>query len=430
MLLGVPLALLATGCGPAQRVATAGWHLSYRSENVFRMTTATTTSCRFVTHLSGTGNQLRVEFGSAANSPGFTVLRASVALPANAGLDVLGMTSRPLTFARWPQARVDAGRSVLSDPLGGVPVHPGTAVTVTVTASAGDATSKGVHTEPGGCRAGEPTAVGTTAGSVFSTPSNVRWVSSVLTDGAAQRSVVALGDSITEGPNGTAPWTQQLVDAGMLVGNAGVSGGAVSRVGFFGTPPGTARAIALLDEPNVTDMVLMLGTNDIAFGSSDAAILAGYDQVISAAHDRGVKISVGTILPRSDSGWTAANEATRVSVNNHLRGSWLSSRGATLIDTAAAMLDPGVPTRLLPAYNSGDGLHPNVAGSRRLGLAVLDGLLHPVVPAPSTTTKAPSPSTAPTTTPPVGSPSVTPSVPSSVPTSVGPSLSPLLRAVG
>ncbi|MDQ1631941.1 MAG: hypothetical protein QOC80_1913, partial [Frankiaceae bacterium] len=381
-------------CGPAQRVAVPGWHLSYRAENVFRTSTATTTSCRFLTRLSGSGTRVRVEFNSVPNSRGFTVLRASIALPVAAGrLDVLPATSRLLTFAHWPQTRVDGGRSVLSDPLG-VVVRPGTAVLVTVTASAGDASSKGVHTDPSGCRSGEPASVGTAPGSVFSTASNVRWVRSILTDGVAQRSVVALGDSITEGPSDAAPWTQQLLAAGMLVGNAGVYGGAISRAGFLDTPAGIVRARALLDEPNVTDLVVLLGTNDIAFGSSDAGVLAALDQVITAARDRGVKISVCTILPRSDVGWTAASEAKRISVNNHLKGNWLSSRGATLIDTAAAMQDPSVPTRLLAAYNSGDGLHPNVVGARQLGLAVLDGLLHPAVPAPvsSVTTKAPAPS--------------------------------------
>lgn len=402
LLLGVLLALLASACGQTQRVPAAGWHLSYRAENAFRMTTTTTTSCRFVTHLSGTGTRLRVEFDSAVNSPGFTVLRASVALPVSAGrLDVLPATSRPLMFARWPQTRVDGGRSVLSDPLD-VAVRPGTAVVVTVTAGAGDATSKGIATDPGGCRSGEPASVATAPGSVFSTAANVRWVRSILTEGVAQRSVVALGDSITEGPAGVAPWTQQLLAAGMLVGNAGVSGGAISRIGFFGTPPGTVRAPALLDEPNVTDLVVLLGTNDIAFGSTDTAILSGLDQVITMARDRGVKVSVCTILPRSDVGWTPANEAKRISVNDHLKGSWLSSRGATLIDTAAAMQDHTVSTRLLPAYNSGDGLHPNAAGARRLGLAVLDGLVHPVVPAPTTTPTTPtaSPSASASTGPP------------------------------
>jgi hypothetical protein len=83
------------------------------------------------------------------------------------------------------------------------------------------------------------------------------------------------------------------------------------------------------------------------------------------------------------------------------------------------MQDPSVPTRLLPSYNSGDGLHPNAAGSRRLGLAILDGLLHPVAPVPTTTTKPPTPgptatTTAPAPTPTTPAPSVSPSVMPSV----------------
>jgi hypothetical protein len=48
-----------------------------------------------------------------------------------------------------------------------------------------------------------------------------------------------------------------------------------------------------------------------------------------------------------------------------------------VIDFAAAVADPANPARLLPAYDSGDHLHPNDAGYQAIGNAVNLGLFTP-----------------------------------------------------
>jgi lysophospholipase L1-like esterase len=56
-------------------------------------------------------------------------------------------------------------------------------------------------------------------------------------------------------------------------------------------------------------------------------------------------------------GWSALQEVDRV------------------IDFDRAMRNPARPDRLLPAYDSGDGLHPSVAGYRAMaGVVGLDSL--------------------------------------------------------
>jgi lysophospholipase L1-like esterase len=103
---------------------------------------------------------------------------------------------------------------------------------------------------------------------------------------------------------------------------------------------------------------------------SAAAIIGGYQQLIARAHERGLKIFGGTILPfRNDTFgfYTPEREATRQAVN-----AWIRTSGEydAVIDFDAALRDPAHPGQLLPIYDSGDHLHPNDAGAAALANAV------------------------------------------------------------
>jgi lysophospholipase L1-like esterase len=65
----------------------------------------------------------------------------------------------------------------------------------------------------------------------------------------------------------------------------------------------------------------------------------------------------------------AEGESTRVAVNGFIRGGAFDR----VIDFESALKDPGHPTRLLPAYDRGDHLHPNDAGFTRMAQAVAAG---------------------------------------------------------
>ena len=54
-------------------------------------------------------------------------------------------------------------------------------------------------------------------------------------------------------------------------------------------------------------------------------------------------------------------------VNAWIRG---SGEFDAVIDFDRVTRDPSQPTRLLPAYDSGDHLHPNDAGYRAMGEAI------------------------------------------------------------
>ena len=98
-------------------------------------------------------------------------------------------------------------------------------------------------------------------------------------------------------------------------------------------------------------------------GSSPA-----YEHLIAAAHAAGLKIFGATLTPFQGSGYySAAREAEREAVNH-----WIRTSGAFdgVIDFDQAVRDPADPLRLLPAYDSGDHLHPDDAGYQAMADAV------------------------------------------------------------
>ena len=89
-----------------------------------------------------------------------------------------------------------------------------------------------------------------------------------------------------------------------------------------------------------------------------------------------------TVLPYEDEtfcpgAWSPERDDKRQAIN-----AWLREHGAAdglfngVIDLDAALRDPTRPSRLLPAYDCGDHLHPSDLGYRAIGdaidLALLD----------------------------------------------------------
>jgi lysophospholipase L1-like esterase len=204
--------------------------------------------------------------------------------------------------------------------------------------------------------------------------------------------VVAFGDSLTDG-NGSTPganrrWpdflARRLAPRGIGVANAGISGARV-----WGDKMGV-NAMARLDadvlsQPGARAVVMMMGINDIGwpdsgFAPSEAPMTAarlteGYRQLAEAARLRGVRIVGGTIAPFEGSlhgtplsgHYSPAKDAVRLEVNRWIRESGVFD---AVVDFDAVLRDPAHPARLLPAYDSGDHLHPNDAGYQAMAQAL------------------------------------------------------------
>jgi lysophospholipase L1-like esterase len=199
--------------------------------------------------------------------------------------------------------------------------------------------------------------------------------------------VVAFGDSITDGSRSTANtnnrWPDQLARrlaadrnaARVAVLNAGIAG---NRVLSDGAAQTGVNALARFDrdvllQPGVTHVVVMEGINDIGQARQNpspaaADLIAAHRQLIERAHARGLRIYGATLTPFEGAAyWTSEGEAKRATLNE-----WIRTARAYdgVIDFDAAVRDPGAPTKILPQYDSGDHLHPNDAGYQAMGNAV------------------------------------------------------------
>ena len=139
----------------------------------------------------------------------------------------------------------------------------------------------------------------------------------------------------------------------MAVLNAGISRNELLADGVGGPPPQARFADDVAQTLGATDVVLNIGTNDIAAGRDAAAIEAGLARFADAAQAAGKRVFLTTITPSTAGAHgTPQAIATRNAVN-----AWMRMHGrehaAGVVDFAAAVADPAHPERLAPAADAG-----------------------------------------------------------------------------
>ncbi|MFB6893731.1 SGNH/GDSL hydrolase family protein [Kitasatospora sp. NPDC056327] len=352
-------------------------------------------SLRQVVRSGAEGSRLRIRLSNQYGHGPLRLTRATVAR-AGEGAAVLPGTVRELRFSGRTDAVVPAGHDLLSDALR-LPVRPleRLAVTLYFAAATGPV---GFHEDgltTAYRAAGDRT--GDTAGDAFAgaTSESHYLLAGVEVRGAAtEGGVVAFGDSLTDGW-GSTPGTDRrypdrlaerlLADGRRLaVVNAGISGNRL----LTDSPCYGDRALDrfrrdVLDRPGVRTAVVLIGINDIGgggladqgCGSSPAVtaeqVVEGHRALIRAAHRRGLTVIGATLTPFR--GYTTyyspQKERVRDAVNRWIRTSGAYDAVADL-DRVLADPRPGHRDELAAAYDSGDGLHPNDAGTAAMAEAI------------------------------------------------------------
>ncbi|GAA2221967.1 SGNH/GDSL hydrolase family protein [Promicromonospora sukumoe] len=341
---------------------------------------------RLRVRLAGTFSERPVQVGAvtvARRTPGLT----------GTGPGVDPATVTPVTFGGARGGLLAAGATLVSDPVTlAVPDGGDLVVSVHLPGPTGPLSfHRNVHATgyvATGDRTGDDGAV-FTSGDAAVTRSAVL-LSGVDVDRPGVPGVAVLGDSITEGVGTPDDADQRLTDhlarrlaergGPVGVANLGISGNRVLLDDERFGPSGQARldrdALAL---PGVDTLLVVLGVNDLQQPPSQTdpdVILAGYRQLVLRARDRGLRVVGTTITPFGGwQRWTPALEEERRYVNAALLAGTRSVRpdaGAfdAVAGVAAAVADPADPARLLPAHDSGDGLHPSAAGAAAMAAAI------------------------------------------------------------
>nr|WP_159940028.1 MULTISPECIES: GDSL-type esterase/lipase family protein [unclassified Nocardiopsis] len=216
----------------------------------------------------------------------------------------------------------------------------------------------------------------------------------------APGAVAALGDSITDGTRSTADaharWPDVLSarlaersgppDPGVL--NLGVAGNHVVLDGYPGegvssNPSGVAMLRRVdrdvFAQNGVDTLIVFAGINDLRWGTDPDEVIGGIERIAGLAREYDMRVFAATLTPcGGERRCTEDVDRARQRVNAHLReqAGVPESPFDGVWDFDAVLRDPQDPARLLPAYDSGDHLHPGDAGLRALAESVdLDQLL-------------------------------------------------------
>ncbi|MFG1656146.1 SGNH/GDSL hydrolase family protein [Micromonospora chersina] len=361
-------------------------------------------SIRMTVQTTVGGDRLRVRLTNLYGEQAVKVGHATVARPDTATedrSDIDPATVRELTFQGASSTTINKGAELLSDPLP-YPVEEQEDLVVTLyfPVLTGPVTFHGQSRVTNFIGATDLTTAVTSP--EFTRKIDCCWM--FLSGIDVERrlspgSVVVLGDSIGDGNGSTVNadrrWpdllAQRLIDARPEVRTPGVLNLSLSgnRLNHEGTEPGAGgfpgyyelgpNALARLNEDvfpqtGVRTVITHLGINDIWMnGDSSEAIIASLRQLNQQVQERGLTSLVGTITPYEGNGgpgvWTEEKEATRQAVNTWLRGAGAAEFDGVL-DFDAVLRDPTHPSRLLPAYDAGDHIHPNDAGAQAMADAV------------------------------------------------------------
>jgi lysophospholipase L1-like esterase len=386
----------------AQSVATdqvwvASWGSSQQipePQNALPLDDLRDATVRQIFHLSVGGPILRVHLSNAFGTEPLHFTSVHVARPLSPSSSVIDAASdHPLTFAGAVDVTIPPGAEFLSDPLE-FPAASLSDVAVTFHLDSPPATETG---HPGSRATSYYRHGDAVSAANLIDPKHVdHWYQISAIDlqaapGAA--TVVALGDSITDGhgatTNGNDRWTDVLAQRlqassdtrNIGISNQGIGGNHLLTDGLG--PNALSRFDRdVLAPAGVRWVIVFEGVNDLGGPAREGEvspaehaahvkrIVSAYQQIIARAHAHGLRVYGATITPYVDSTYYhpgPLSESDRQTVNQ-----WIRAPGHfdAVIDFDSILRDPQNPKRLLPTYDCGDHLHPSPAGYKAMANAV------------------------------------------------------------
>lgn len=349
---------------------------------------------RQIFHVSVGGPELRVHLSNAFGTEALHFTSVHIARPLSpSSPEIDPKSDRPLTFAGNAEVTVPPGAEFVSDPLEfTVPALSDLAVSFHLDAPAERETS-----HPGSRATSYYVHGDAVSAANLTEPKHVdHWfqVSEIDVQSAPKAAtVVALGDSITDGhgatPNGNDRWTDVLAKrlqsgrktSDIGVSNEGIGGNhlltdglgpnALSRFDRDVLAPAGARWVIVFEGVNdLGGLARVAEVSPAEHAAEVSRVIAAYQQIVERAHAHGLRVYGATITPYVGSDYYhpgPSSEADLQAVNE-----WIRAAGHfdAVIDFDSVVRDPRHPDRLLPGYDSGDHLHPSPAGYKAMGDAI------------------------------------------------------------
>jgi lysophospholipase L1-like esterase len=303
-------------------------------------------------------------------------------------------TMREVSFAGRTEVVVAQGADALSDPIDlEVPADADLLISVWTPAPAGRATYHPDAKQVSFISRGPQDRTSDVGATEFTLRTPYWWYVTAVEVTGAPGTIVALGDSITDGGASTEGANRRWPDylAGRLaaspdpdygVVNSGISGNRLLLDASFprtkvysiaGKSALTRFADDVLDRSGVRTVIILIGINDIIQTPQQAdpvQITTGLSQVAARARAHGLRVVGATITPwKGWPGYTPKIDQVRLTVNE-----WIRAGGDGAFDAVADMdqatRDPADPAQLRREYHGGDYLHPNDAGLRAMANSI------------------------------------------------------------
>ncbi|WP_204045054.1 SGNH/GDSL hydrolase family protein [Acrocarpospora phusangensis] len=337
---------------------------------------------RMVVRTSVGGNGLRIRLSNVFGATSVTFQSVYLGLQAY-GAELQHKTNRPVTFNGRKSVKLRPGQAVWSDPVV-KRISPRQDVVVSMYVPGYLPQVTGHDRAYATTFLSDPGDHARQEASDMFTYTSTQWYfldRVAVTTARTVRSVVALGDSLTDGAgqelDANRRWTDYLTHRVSAVAaakrvsvlNAGISGNRVLRTGVGPSVLSRFRR-DVLSQPGVRTVVVFCGINDISKGELTSAkpLIEAYKKMIKEARARKLRILGGTLTPFAGyQSWTPEREAIRQQVNR-----WIRTSGAfdAVLDFDKALRDPHAPDQLRAAYDHGDHLHLSDAGRRKVAYTI------------------------------------------------------------
>jgi len=374
--------LLGLLLAPAAIFASTPWTGTWAVTPESGGATFTQQTLRQIVYTSVGGPAARIRLSNLFGSSSVTISDVHIAL-VSSGSSTQAGTDHVVTFGGAGTVTIGANAEVYSDSIAmTIPSLSELAISFYLPNSTTVQTYHWIGEQTNYVANGDVS--GNTSITVASTNTSYHYLTNLdVQSTALTGAVVTFGASITDGyastQNANHRWpnvlAQRLATAG--INTVGVINQGLSANQLLIDASGTLSALhrfqhdAVL-QPNVKWVIFSddplndVGNNPSVTG---AQLIAGVQQLISQAHTNGLKFLGSTLTPfKGAGGWSSTGETAREQYNAFILSP--SSGCDGVVDQDTATHDPSNPEQYLPAYDSGDHLHPNDAGYQAIANAV------------------------------------------------------------